>query len=271
MTENQHKIDQLREELRLHNYNYYVLDSSTISDYEFDIKLEELQKLENRHPEFFDPNSPTQRVGGEITKNFKTITHNHRMYSLANSYSKEDILDWENRIQKILGGVDIEYVCELKYDGASINLYYQNGQLDRAVTRGDGFEGDDVTANIKTIRSIPLVLKNNTLADFEIRGEIILPLDGFKKMNKERVEAGDDPFRNPRNTASGSLKLQDSAEVAERPLDCLLYQVVADRLPFKSHFEALQKATNIGFKVPETIKICKKTEDILDSFTNTSV
>ena len=262
MTENQHKIDQLREELRLHNYNYYVLDSSTISDYEFDIKLEELQELENRHPEFFDPNSPTQRVGGEITKNFKTITHNHRMYSLANSYSKEDILDWENRIQKILGGVDIEYVCELKYDGASINLYYQNGQLDRAVTRGDGFEGDDVTANIKTIRSIPLVLKNNTLADFEIRGEIILPLDGFKKMNKERVEAGDDPFRNPRNTASGSLKLQDSAEVAERPLDCLLYQVVADRLPFKSHFEALQKATNVGFKVPETIKICKKTEDI---------
>ena len=262
MTENQHKIDQLREELRLHNYNYYVLDSSTISDYEFDIKLEELQELENRHPEFFDPNSPTQRVGGEITKNFKTITHNHRMYSLANSYSKEDILDWENRIQKILGGVDIEYVCELKYDGASINLYYQNGQLDRAVTRGDGFEGDDVTANIKTIRSIPLVLKNNTLADFEIRGEIILPLDGFKKMNKERVEAGDDPFRNPRNTASGSLKLQDSAEVAERPLDCLLYQVVADRLPFKSHFESLQKATNVGFKVPETIKICKKTEDI---------
>ncbi len=262
MTENQHKIDQLREELRLHNYNYYVLDSSTISDYEFDIKLEELQELENRHPEFFDPNSPTQRVGGEITKNFKTITHNHRMYSLANSYSKEDILDWENRIQKILGGVDIEYVCELKYDGASINLYYQNGQLDRAVTRGDGFEGDDVTANIKTIRSIPLVLKNNTLTDFEIRGEIILPLDGFKKMNKERVEAGDDPFRNPRNTASGSLKLQDSAEVAERPLDCLLYQVVADRLPFKSHFEALQKATNVGFKVPETIKICKKTEDI---------
>ncbi len=262
MTEIQYKIDQLREELRLHNYNYYVLDSPMISDYEFDIKLKALQELENSHPEYFDPNSPTQRVGGEITKNFKTITHNHRMYSLANSYSKEDILDWENRIQKILGGVDVEYVCELKYDGASINLYYQNGRLEKAVTRGDGFEGDDVTANIKTIRSIPLILKNSTVDVFEIRGEIILPLDGFKKMNEERVEAGEDPYRNPRNTASGSLKLQDSAEAAERPLDCLLYQVVADRLPFESHFEALQKAIHIGFKVPQTIQICKNTEDI---------
>ncbi|MEN8124324.1 MAG: NAD-dependent DNA ligase LigA [Bacteroidota bacterium] len=262
MTDIQQKIDQLREILRQHNYNYYVLDNPTISDYEFDIKLKSLKELENKYPEYFDKNSPTQRVGGEIIKNFNTVKHTHRMYSLDNSYSKEDVLDWEKRIQKILGGVPIEYTCELKYDGASINLYYQYGQLEKAVTRGDGFEGDDVTSNIKTIKSIPLILKNNNVEAFEIRGEIILPLDGFKKMNEERVEAGEDPYRNPRNTASGSLKLQDSAEVAERPLDCLLYQVVSDRLPFRTHFEALQNATNVGFKVPQTIKICKNPEDI---------
>ena len=262
MTGIQQEIEELREELRDHNYNYYVLDNAIISDYDFDIKLKHLQDLEDKNPEFFDPNSPTQRVGGQVTKNFETIPHKHRMYSLDNSYSREDILDWEKRIQRILGDVEMEYTCELKYDGASINLYYKNGQFEQAVTRGDGFQGDDVTANIKTIKSIPLILKDNSRNEFEIRGEIVLPLDGFKKMNEERIEAGEDPYRNPRNTASGSLKLQDSAEVADRPLDCLLYQVVVDDLHFKTHFKALQFASEAGFKVPKTIKICKSPVEI---------
>lgn len=258
------KINQLREELRQHNYNYYVLDAPTISDYEFDIKLKELQQLEAQHPEFFDANSPTQRVGGEITKNFETVAHKNRMYSLDNSYSKDDLFDWEKRLQRILGVDQIEYVCELKYDGASINLTYENGKLKRAVTRGDGFKGDDITTNIKTIKSIPLQLRNAIVTDFEIRGEIIIPLDGFEKMNKERVEAGEDPYSNPRNTASGSLKLQDSAEVANRPLDCLLYQVVADKLPFKTHYEALQVAKRMGFKIPNTMQIATSIHAVFD-------
>jgi DNA ligase (NAD+) len=268
MSELQQKIENLRDELRKHNYNYYVLDQPTISDYEFDIKLKELQELEKKHPEFFDATSPTQRVGGEISKTFQTVVHTHRMYSLDNSYSKEDIVDWENRIQRILGDVELSYTCELKYDGASINLYYKHGKLEKAVTRGDGFQGDNVTANVKTIKSIPLVLKNNTLEEFEIRGEIVLPLQGFKKMNEERVEAGEDPYSNPRNTASGSLKLQDSAEVANRPLDCLLYQVVADKLPIRTHFDALEYASKIGFKVPKTIKLCNNLEDIFEFIAN---
>jgi len=264
MTEIQQKIEKLREELRKYNYDYYVLDKPVISDYDFDIKLKELQELEDSNPEYFDANSPTQRVGGSITKNFETIEHKHRMYSLDNSYSKEDILDWEQRIQKILGDVALQFTCELKYDGASINLYYQNGVFEKAVTRGDGFQGDNVSANIKTIKSIPLILKDNVKSTFEIRGEIVLPLDGFNKMNQERIEAGEDPYRNPRNTASGSLKLQDSAEVAIRPLDCLLYQVVADDLPYKTHFEALEFAANVGFKVPKTIQLCNNTDQIFD-------
>ena len=260
----QEKISELREELHQHNYNYYVLDNAAISDYDFDIKLKELEQLEGQYPEFFDANSPTQRVGGTITKNFETITHKNRMYSLDNSYSKEDLLDWEKRIQKILGVEQMEYTCELKYDGASINLTYENSELKRAVTRGDGFQGDDVTANIKTIKSIPLKLKGNSITDFEIRGEIILPLDGFNKMNKERIQAGEDPYRNPRNTASGSLKLQDSAEVANRPLDCLLYHVVANRLPFATHYEALENAKKSGFKVPNTIKIANSIDAVFD-------
>ena len=264
MVNDQQKIKQLRKELRKHNYNYYVLDNATISDRDFDMMLKELQELENKHPEYFDPNSPTQRVGGDVTKNFNTISHTHRMYSLDNSYSRQDILDWETRIQKILGDVPLEFTCELKYDGASINLYYKDGKFEKAVTRGDGFQGDEVTANVRTIRSIPLVIKNDILDAFEIRGEIVLPLDGFEKMNKERVEAGEDPYRNPRNTASGSLKLQDSAEVADRPLDCLLYQVVVDRPPFKTHFEALEFAKNVGFKIPQTIKICATLDEIFD-------
>jgi len=264
MTDIAQKIELLREELRKHNYSYYVLDNPTISDYEFDVKLKLLQELENKHPEYFDATSPTQRVGGEITKSFNTVKHDHRMYSLDNSYSHEDILAWENRIQKILGEVEIEYACELKYDGASINLYYRNGILDKAVTRGDGFQGDDVTANIRTIKSVPLLLREKSLNTFEIRGEIILPIEGFNKMNKERIEEGEDPYMNPRNTASGSLKLQDSTEVANRPLDCLLYHLVADRLPFKTHEEALKFAIQSGFKIPATFKVLNSIADVFE-------
>ncbi|CAA0151502.1 NAD-dependent DNA ligase LigA [Tenacibaculum maritimum] len=258
------KIEALREELRQHNHNYYVLDNATISDYEFDIKLKELEKLEEENPQFFDPNSPTQRVGGGITKSFETVAHKNRMYSLDNSYSKEDLLDWEKRIRKILGEDNTVYTCELKYDGASINLTYEKGEFVKAVTRGDGFQGDDVTANIRTIKSIPLKPSGEFLGDFEMRGEIILPLEGFHKMNEERISNGEEAYRNPRNTASGSLKLQDSAEVAKRPLDCLLYQVVTDERKYKTHFESLQKATQVGFKIPNTMVLAKSIEEVFE-------
>ncbi len=258
----QQTIQTLREELNLHNHSYYVLDNPTISDYEFDLKLKELQDLENKHPEFFDANSPTQRVGGTITKNFETVPHEYRMYSLDNSYSKEDLIDWQNRIQKVLGNVPLEYTCELKYDGASISITYENGMLKRAVTRGDGFQGDDVTNNIKTIKSIPLQLKGNFPEHFAIRGEIILPFAGFEKMNQDLIEIGETPYSNPRNTASGSLKLQDSAEVAKRPLDCLLYFLIGPNLPFSSQFEGLEIARNWGFKAPAEAKLTKNLDEV---------
>ena len=258
------KIQKLRDELNLHNYNYYVLDNASITNFEFDIKLKELETLEKEHPEFFDANSPTQRVGGAITKNFETVTHKNRMYSLDNSYSKDDLLDWEKRIQKNLGSTDIEYTCELKYDGASINLTYENGKFVKAVTRGDGFQGDNVTENIKTIRSIPLVIQKEFVSNFEMRGEIILPLDGFNKMNQERLANGEEVYRNPRNTASGSLKLQDSSEVAKRPLDCLLYQVVTEERKYKTHFQILENARNVGFKVPKTITLAKSIDEVFE-------
>src|SRR6476620_6563724 len=248
------KIQALRDELNQHNYNYYVLDTPTISDYEFDIKLKELQELETKHPEYFDENSPTLRVGGSITKNFETVQHESRMYSLDNSYSKEDLLDWEARAQKVLGNVPLEYTCELKYDGASISILYENGKLKRAVTRGDGFQGDDVTNNVKTIKAVPIKLKGDFPQKFDIRGEIILPFAGFEKMNQELIEIGETPYANPRNTASGSLKLQDSAEVAKRPLDCLLYSLIGNNLPIQSQFDGLEKARNWGFKVPTQSK-----------------
>lgn len=259
----QQQIEALRNELQEHNYNYYVLDSASISDYEFDIKLKELQNLEATHPEFFDPNSPSQRVGGEVTKNFETIPHEHRMYSLDNSYSKEDLLDWENRIKKIIEA-NIEYTCELKYDGASISLTYENGQLKRALTRGDGFQGDNVTANVKTIPSVPLQLKGDYPPKFDIRGEIILPFEGFKNMNEARIELGEEPYRNPRNTASGSLKLQDSTEVAKRPLECLLYNLTGSNLGVTTQFESLEKARQWGFKVPNAAKLVNSIEAVLE-------
>lgn len=260
----QETIQTLRNELNQHNYNYYVLDNATISDYDFDIKLKELQDLESKHPEFFDENSPTQRVGGAITKNFKTVAHQYRMYSLDNSYSKEDLLDWENRIQRVLGNVKLQYTCELKYDGASISITYENGKLVQALTRGDGFQGDEVTNNIKTIKSIPLHLKGNYPEKFDIRGEIILPFKGFEKMNQELIEIGETPYSNPRNTASGSLKLQDSAEVAKRPLECLLYFVTGNNLPFSSQFEGLESARNWGFKVPKEAKLVNNMQEVFD-------
>lgn len=255
-------IQNLRLELNQHNHNYYVLDTPTISDYEFDLKLAQLQELENQYPEFYDETSPTQRVGGAITKNFETVIHEHRMYSLDNSYSKEDLLEWEKRIQKVLGEVSLEYTCELKYDGASISITYENGKLKRAVTRGDGFQGDDVTNNIKTIKSIPLQLNGNYPPKFDVRGEIILPFAGFEKMNQELIEIGETPYSNPRNTASGSLKLQDSAEVAKRPLDCLLYFLIGNQLPFDSQYESLVAARSWGFKVPNEANLAHNLEEV---------
>ena len=249
-------IQSLREELNAHNHNYYVLDAPTISDFEFDQKLKQLQDLETNHPDFFDENSPTQRVGGTIT-----------MYSLDNSYSKEDLQDWETKIQKVLGNVDLQYTCELKYDGASISITYENGTLSKAVTRGDGFQGDDVTNNIKTIKSIPLQLKGNFPPKFDIRGEIILPLEGFEKMNQDLIDIGETPYSNPRNTASGSLKLQDSAEVAKRPLDCLLYFIIGSNLPFNTQFDGLKTARDWGFKVPNQSKLASNLEEVFEFIT----
>lgn len=261
----QQTIQTLREELNLHNYNYYVLDKPVISDYEFDQKLKQLEDLEKKYPEYFDENSPTQRVGGTITKNFQTITHEHRMYSLDNSYSKEDLIEWENRIQKVLGNVTLEYTCELKYDGASISITYENGRLKRAVTRGDGYQGDDVTNNVKTIKSIPLQLSGTNFPDkFDIRGEIILPFAGFEKMNQELIEIGETPYSNPRNTASGSLKLQDSSEVAKRPLDCLLYFLIGNNLPFKTQYDGLEMARKWGFKAPKEAKLARNLGEVFE-------
>ena len=256
------QILQLRDELQAHNHSYYVLDVSTISDFEFDKKLEQLKALESAHPEFDAPNSPTHRVGGAVTKNFKTVVHEHRMYSLDNSYSKQDLEDWEVRVKKMVDG-EVLYTCELKYDGASISLTYEDGVLVKAVTRGDGLQGDDVTANIKTIKSVPLKLKGDYPSKFDIRGEIVLPWDGFNAMNEEREALGLELYRNPRNTASGSLKLQDSAEVAKRPLQCLLYNITGNNLGINTQIEGLQKARDWGFRVPEASALAKNIDEVL--------
>lgn len=257
-------IQSLRAELNSHNYNYYVLDNPTISDFDFDAKLKQLQDLEAANPSFFDKNSPTQRVGGAVTKNFNTVEHEYRMYSLDNSYSKEDLLDWQTRCQKILGDVDLEFTCELKYDGASISITYENGKLVRAVTRGDGFKGDDVTQNIKTIKSVPLQLHTGYPEKFDIRGEIILPFAGFDKMNQDLIEIGETPYSNPRNTASGSLKLQDSAEVAKRPLECLLYGMIGNNLAIKTQYDSLELSRKLGFKVPNQSKLAKNIDEVFE-------
>ena len=258
------KIETLREELNQHNYDYYVLDTPTISDYEFDQKLKALQELEKQYPQYNDPNSPSVRVGGQITKNFSTVTHEFRMYSLDNSYSKEELEEWEKRVLKLLGTEKVSFVCELKYDGASIDLTYRQGKLVQATTRGDGIQGDEITANVRTIGSVPLTLRGDYPEDFHIRGEIIILKEGFKKMNEQRIAEGEDPYMNPRNTASGSLKLQDTTEVAKRPLDCLLYYVVGNNLPIHTQFESLQKAREWGFKVPSQSQLCHSTQEVMD-------
>ena len=256
------KIFSLRKKLHDHNYRYYVLDDPLISDYEFDMMLKELNDLEKSNPEFFDKNSPTQRVGGEVTKSFNTSVHETPMYSLDNSYSLEDLKDWEKRIKKIIEE-PVQYTCELKFDGVSINLLYSNGELIKAVTRGDGVKGDDVTANIKTIPTVPLKLIGNFSNNFEARGEVVMPIEGFNELNKLRIHNGEEPFKNPRNTASGSLKLQDSKEVSTRPLECLLYSVEDPNL-FKNQIDFLEKAKNIGFNVFQNYMHSDSIEEIFE-------
>ncbi len=256
------KINQLREALHEHNYLYFILDKPKISDFEFDQMLKTLLELEDQHPEFFDPNSPTQRVGGGVTKYFKTQVHRYPMYSLSNTYSKEELLQWVGRIEKALGDEKFEFTCELKYDGASISLTYESGKFLRGVTRGDGTQGDDVSLNLRTIPTIPLELKGEYPDLFEIRGEIVLPFAGFKAMNEQRIKQDEEPFMNPRNTASGSLKLQDSRLVAERPLECFLYALVGDELGVSSQMLGLEKARSWGFKVPDTAILAATVEEV---------
>jgi DNA ligase (NAD+) len=265
------RIEHLAKEIEQHNHNYYVLDRPIISDYDFDMLLEELIKLEKEHPELISPNSPSQRVGGQITKEFKAVKHKYAMLSLANSYSKDDLKDFDERVKKGLGIIvsdlfssSIEYVCELKFDGLSISLTYEHGKLTQAVTRGDGVQGDDVTTNVKTIRSIPLSLKGDYIDFFEIRGEIFLPLSIFNEINKEREEIGDAPLANPRNAASGTMKMQDSAVVAKRKLDCFLYYMMGDNLPAATHYENLEKAKTWGFKISPYTKLCTNIDEVFN-------
>jgi len=257
----------LLKELAEHNHSYYVLDTPLISDFEFDKLLDELQQLEDNNPDLFDANSPTQRVGGAVLEGFKTIQHRYRMLSLGNTYSTEDLHDFDARLRKLTDD-DFEYVCELKYDGVSISLTYENGELVQALTRGDGMQGDDVTENVKTIKSIPLKLSGEYPLNFEIRGEIFLPLKGFAAMNKIREAEGLELYANPRNTASGSLKLLDSKQVAKRPLDCYLYYLLGDNLPSNNHYDNLQKAKEWGFKIPSEIEKHTTIDNVL-KFINT--
>ena len=261
----QETIQKLREEINFYNKNYYDLDESLISDFEFDAKLLELKNLEIAYPEFDDPNSPTHRVGGGITKNFPTVEHQFRMYSLDNSYDFDDLADWEKRIEKTLEGEKVEFVAELKYDGASISILYENGVLKQAITRGDGFQGDEITANVKTISSVPLQLKGDFENRFFMRGEIYLDRKSFNKINQNREAEGLDPFMNPRNTASGSLKLQDSAEVRKRSLTAVLYQYISEDYPADTHWELLEMAKKWGFKVSEDhAKLCHSISEVQD-------
>ena len=256
------KIEKLRNEIAAHNHAYYLLDSPRISDFEFDQLLRSLIDLEAAHPDFFDPNSPSQRVGGTVNKNFETISHKRAMLSLGNTYSEDDLRDFDIRIQKIITEA-YTYVCELKYDGVSISLHYENGQLKRALTRGDGSQGDDVTSNVRTIKSIPLRLLGNPPKDFEIRGEIFLPHKVFERMNHDRLANEESPFANPRNAASGTLKMQDSSVVASRPLDCYLYHLFGEDISIDSHYEKLQSARSWGFKVPTETQVFQNIEGVL--------
>ncbi len=257
------RIDELSKEIEKLNHNYYVLSQPTVSDYEFDMLLEELIKLEKEFPEYASPDSPSQRIGGEITKEFKPVTHKYPMLSLANTYSKEELVEFDKRVRKIIT-IPLEYVCELKFDGVAIGLTYINGKLIQAVTRGDGVQGDDVTNNVKTIRSIPLKLHGDYPEEFEIRGEIYLPHDQFRKINILREEAGESVFANPRNAASGSLKMQDSSEVAKRRLDCSLYNVLGEDIPYDNHYSNLMAAKKWGFKISKSIDLYRDIEGVFN-------
>lgn len=258
------RIDQLRTDLHRHNYNYYVLNTPEISDKEFDDMMRELQDLEKEHPEYQDENSPTMRVGSDLNKNFTQVTHKYPMLSLGNTYSENEVTDFYDRVKKALNE-DFEICCELKYDGTSISLTYENGKLVRAVTRGDGEKGDDVTDNVKTIRTIPLVLHGNNYPEhFEIRGEILMPWEVFEELNREK-EAREEPlFANPRNAASGTLKLQNSAIVASRKLDAYLYYLLGEELPCDGHYENLQTAAGWGFKISEHTKKTHSLEEVFE-------
>lgn len=265
MTDERQRILQLRKELHEHNYKYYVLNQPEISDQEFDFMMKELQELEARHEDMFDPNSPTQRVGSDINQEFTQVTHKYPMLSLANTYSQEEVADFYNSVKKGLNDEDFEVCCELKYDGLSISLTYEDGKLVRGVTRGDGVHGDDVTANVKTIRSIPLVLKDGDWPkEFEIRGEILMPWNVFERLNQEREAAEEPLFANPRNAASGTLKSQNSALVASRNLDAYLYYLLGDELPGDGHYENLEKAREWGFKISEGMRKVKTLQEIYD-------
>lgn len=260
----QNKISHLREQLHHHNYLYYVKNDPEISDYEYDMMLKELEKLESAHPEFADPNSPTKRVGDDRDQRFEEVAHQYPMLSLANTYNEQELRDFDKRVRKTVGD-DFTYACELKFDGVSISLRYENGALSKAVTRGDGSQGDDVTENVKTIRSIPLKLAKGDYPEFfEIRGEIYMPKARFIEMNQQREARGEKPFANPRNATSGSLKLIHSSAVAKRPLECYLYYLMADNLPAKSHYDNMQKALKWGFRVPDTMRRAQNIDEALN-------
>ncbi|MDR0712698.1 MAG: NAD-dependent DNA ligase LigA [Bacteroidales bacterium] len=256
------RILALRKELEHHNYLYYVLSQPVISDYDYDMLMKELEQLEKEYPQLADPNSPTQRVGNDVNLEFQQVRHQYPMLSLDNTYSEDELADFDARVKKELTD-DCRYVCELKYDGLSVSLTYRNGALLRAVTRGDGIQGDDVTANVRTIRSVPLKLRGNDFPEeFEIRGEVVMLHGTFEKLNAERAETGETPFANPRNAASGTLKMQNSAQVAKRPLDCFLYFLLGEKLPAGSHFDNLEKAREWGFKIPLYAAVCNTIEEV---------
>ncbi len=268
------RIIQLREQLHEHNHRYYVLNQPIISDQEFDLMMHELQRLEQQYPDMADPNSPTQRVGSDLNQQFQQVKHRYPMLSLANTYSEQDVLQWYEQVNRLLGGQPFEVCCEMKYDGLSISLTYHDHRLVQAVTRGDGVQGDDVTANVKTIRSIPLVLQaqppqgelfatHDIPSDFEIRGEILMPWQVFRQLNEERTEAGETPFANPRNAASGTLKSQRSELVAQRRLDAYLYTLLGDELPADGHYENMTEARSWGFKVSEGMRLAHSLEEVM--------
>ena len=257
------RIESIVKELNEHNYSYYVLAQPTLSDFEYDKKLEELAKLEKEYPEYLDPESPTIKVGGYITKEFETFKHKWPMLSLGNTYNEQDLKDFDERVRKVIGN-DFEYVCELKFDGLSISLSYENGKLMRAITRGDGTQGDDVTNNVKTIRSIPKTIKTSGYPEsFDIRGEVFMHRAAFERLNNERIENNEIAFANPRNFASGTLKMQDSTVVAKRPLDCFLYFLYTEKPSYKTHWESLEAVKNWGFHVCEHTKLCKNIDNVL--------